>query len=63
MSALAVYSLIYLEQHKQEHMCALAFLPEEAFSSFGGLGWKGGEEIITQPPQVERVGIPGEFPP
>lgn len=43
-SAMTVYSMIYLEQHKQEHMCALAFLPEEAFSSSGGLGWKGGEE-------------------
>lgn len=41
---MTVYSLIYLEQHKQEHMRALAFLREKAFSYSGGLGWKGGEE-------------------
>lgn len=55
---MAVHGLIYFKQHKKEHMCGLASLPEKAFSSSGGLGWKGGEEIITQPPQVESVGIP-----
>lgn len=55
---MAGYCLIYFKQHKQEHMCGLVSLPEKAFSSSGGLGWKGGEEIITQPPQVEGVGIP-----
>ncbi|KAF5907478.1 Oxysterol-binding protein-related protein 2 [Clarias magur] len=53
-----LYALEDIMNHKQEHMCVLAFLPEEAFSSSGGRSAmerrREGEEIITQPPQVER---------